>query len=267
MNFDESFPKRVAIARNALGLTQSGLAKMVGVVSRQIAAYEGGEAKPRANALQNLAAALGTTVHWLSHGEGEGPDISNIRRTVTLREIPVLTHEQARFETYEQMIVEASVVDYIPSPSWAGERSFALKISGDSMVSNKGVSFPEGTIVTFDADLPAQSGDFVICVVDDYLTAFFKQLIVDQGKEYLRSLNPAYPMVEPDFLYIVGVAIHAQTDLRSANGHMSNNYVNPWGEVEAWGSESKLASTEQRLSEIEKKLDLLVNSLSNQRPT
>ncbi|MEI4896930.1 helix-turn-helix transcriptional regulator, partial [Klebsiella pneumoniae] len=77
--FDDSFPNRVSIARTALGLTQDELAQKVGVVRRQIAAYEGGEAKPRINALQNLAAALGTTTSWLTSGVGDGPDVSNVK--------------------------------------------------------------------------------------------------------------------------------------------------------------------------------------------
>lgn len=40
MKFDEDFPKRVASARAQLGITQTQLAEMVGVVQRQIAAYE-----------------------------------------------------------------------------------------------------------------------------------------------------------------------------------------------------------------------------------
>ena len=43
MQIDDSFSNRIAIARNALGLTQAQLADMVGIVRRQIAAYEAGD--------------------------------------------------------------------------------------------------------------------------------------------------------------------------------------------------------------------------------
>ena len=73
MNFDDQFPSRVSLARQSRGMTQAQLSKLAGVVQRQIAAYEGGEAKPRLRVLQALANALGTTAEWLALGEGQGP--------------------------------------------------------------------------------------------------------------------------------------------------------------------------------------------------
>lgn len=210
MNFDDSFPNRVSIARTALGLTQDELAKKVGVVRRQIAAYEGGEAKPRIKALENLAAALGTTTQWLSQGKGGGPDVSNVKRTITVREIPVLTHVQARFETLEELLKTATIKDFIPAPLEANEYCFAVEIQGDSMTSSDGVSFPTGSIVTFDSSITAVSGDFVMCVLNDDSEAAFKKLVIDQGRPYLKSLNQHYPVIQPDFIEVVGVAIHSQ---------------------------------------------------------
>ncbi|ELY4847912.1 helix-turn-helix domain-containing protein [Cronobacter sakazakii] len=210
MKFDDSFPGRVAIARTALGMTQDELASKVGVVRRQIAAYEGGEAKPRINALQNLAAALGTTTEWLTQGKGNGPDVSSVKRTVTVREIPVLTHVQARFESLDELLKTAAIKDFIPAPPEANEYCFAVEINGDSMSSGEGISFPPGTIVTFDSSLEAVSGDFVMCVLNDDSEAAFKQLILDQRQIYLKPLNPLYPMFQPDFIEVVGVAIHSQ---------------------------------------------------------
>ncbi len=123
MNFNDSFPRRVAAARNSLGLTQSELAKKVGVVTRQIAAYEGGEARPRINALNNLAAALGTTPEWLASGVGEAPDIARVRSTITLPLIPVITFVQAANLSSGGDVVG---YDYIPAPRLAPDSSFAV---------------------------------------------------------------------------------------------------------------------------------------------
>ncbi|MEJ5176971.1 helix-turn-helix domain-containing protein [Erwinia sp. MYb416] len=123
MNFDSSFPKRVATARQAIGMTQAELAKAVGVVQRQIAAYEGAEARPREKVLVNLAAALGTSVAWLTTGQGEGPNTSHIKRTVTVREVPLLTYAQAMggdFD-FDDFYENASASDFIPAPPNAGE--------------------------------------------------------------------------------------------------------------------------------------------------
>ncbi|WP_304164226.1 LexA family transcriptional regulator [Lonsdalea britannica] len=210
MKIDKSFSSRVSIARNALGLTQGQLADMVGIVRRQIAAYEAGDSKPRIGVLQNLAAALGTTTEWLATGKGSGPDVSGVKRTVTLREIPVLSHVQAKFETLEELLKTASVKDFIPAPPGANENCFAIQVEGDSMSSAHGISFPPGSIVTFDTSLPAYSGDFVLCHSPDCTDAMFKQLIVDQGNQYLKSLNSDYPMISSNSLEFIGVAIHSQ---------------------------------------------------------
>ena len=210
MSFNEGFSRRVAMARNALGLTQAELAKNVGVVTRQIAAYEGGEAKPRERALHNLAAALGTTPEWLASGIGDSPSIENVRVTITLPLIPVISYVQASsFAAGEKLIG----IDYIPAPQHASENSFAIEIQGDSMDSVAGVSFPEGITVIFDPNLPTEHGDFVLASLEGETT--FKRLIISEGNWYLSSLNNNYPSIPVDRnVKIIAKAVHAQFDLR-----------------------------------------------------
>ncbi|UNH43313.1 helix-turn-helix domain-containing protein [Moellerella wisconsensis] len=211
MNFNDSFPRRVAAARNSLGLTQSELAKKVGVVTRQIAAYEGGEARPRINALNNLAAALGTTPEWLASGVGEAPDIAKVRSTITLPLIPVITFAQAANLTSDYDIMG---YDYIPAPMIASDSAFALKIEGHSMQSDRGISFPEGSIVIFDPSLEAHHNDFVLCKLDTYSEITFKRLIKDQGELYLAPLNERYQIIPiGNNCTIIGVAIQSIYDL------------------------------------------------------
>ncbi|MCG5369799.1 XRE family transcriptional regulator [Providencia rettgeri] len=223
MNFNDSFPRRVAAARNSLGLTQSELAKKVGVVTRQIAAYEGGEARPRINALNNLAAALGTTAEWLASGVGEAPDIAKVRATITLPLIPLITFTQAANLSSDDDIVG---YDYIPAPKLASESTFALKIEGHSMQSDRGISFPEGSIVIFDPDLEAHHNDFVLCKLDGYSEITFKRLIKDQGQLYLAPLNEMFQIIPiGNHCTIIGVAIQSIYDLTKyvhENARMGN---------------------------------------------
>ncbi|EPL6456360.1 LexA family protein [Providencia rettgeri] len=214
MNFNDGFPRRVAAARNSLGLTQSELAKKVGIVTRQIAAYEGGEAKPRMKVLETLAAALGTTPTWLSSGTGESPDILNTRSTVTVTEIPVISLGRTiEFIQNGKSIASTAVSGFIPAPINASSDSFAVEIHGDSMMSSLGISFPEGTIVTFEPDIEPTSGDFILGAIDNIIT--FKQLIENTDGAYLRPLNSAYVTVKlTDDVKILGVAIHGQFNTR-----------------------------------------------------
>ena len=214
MSLDSSFPLRVAMARNSLGFTQAELAKKVGVVARQIAAYEGGEARPRDKALHNLAAALGTTSDWLATGSGIGPDVKNVRKTVTVPLIPVYTIIQASSAT--EGIAASSASDFIACPEGAGENSFAFIVQGDSMTCDGPVSFPDGTIITIDPDVKPEHGDFGLFFLRDSTEATFKQLVIDQGKHYLKGLNPAWPILPCGYNIIaIGKALHAQTYINS----------------------------------------------------
>ena len=265
MNFDDSFPNRVSIARTALGLTQDELAQKVGVVRRQIAAYEGGEAKPRINALQNLAAALGTTTSWLTSGVGDGPDVSNVKKTITVPEIPVLSHVHSFSFEAEDFISSSSIIDFIPAPPGAHEKCFALEISGDSMSTDSGDSFPHGTIVTFDPDKEPKSGDYVICWLNDTGENTFKQLILDQGQPYLRALNNRYyPVIRPTPLLIMGVAIHSQRFLNKKT-HLEQISMfedDRWAERENSNSQKHLKLID-RIKNLEEKMDLILNFMQN----
>ncbi|CNL29150.1 TPA: LexA family protein [Yersinia enterocolitica] len=253
MNFDNSFPRRVALARNSLGLTQAELAKKVGVVHRQIAAYEGGEARPRDKVLNNLAAVLGTSSDWLKCGVGDGPNISNMRKTVTVREIPLLSWVQAISIAADDSTLDGSISDFIPAPIGAGEKAFAITILGNSMDSPSGLSFPEGTIVCFDPDVEVKNGDFVLCSQLDG-EATFKQLIFDQGKRYLRPLNREYMNCEIDeSCKIIAVAIHSQMDLRGYKNHEPQPIINSDNELLAPITKGQLKETLELMFESLKK--------------
>lgn len=221
MIIDDSFYKRIAIARTALGITQGKLADMVGIGRRQVASYEGGNSKPRDTVLQNLAAALGTSTEWLAQGIGKGPDVSSIKRTVTVQEIPVYSNASSLW--LDPLINgEPSVIDFIQSPIRDGEDLFALIINGDSMASSGPFSFPEGTIVTFDPNKEAKHGDFVLCGLDGDSIATFKQLVFDQQQKYLKSLNSAYPIIPFEKnAKVIGVAVHSQKPIQNPETALS----------------------------------------------
>jgi len=273
MNFDSSFPKRVAAARQAVGMTQAELASAVGVVQRQIAAYEGAEAKPREKVLVNLAAALGTTVAWLTTGQGEGPDTTNIKRTVTVREVPLLTHVQVMgigFD-FDNFIKSASASEFVPAPPDAGEFSFAYQVSGSSMESPGGVSFPDGTIVIVDPEVMPEHGDFGLFILNDDDMPIFKQYVIDQGIGYLRSLNPQYPMLPATKVYSpIGTVIASQLSFKEKEKKVSPPKISisrqMTGDGVSGGGSSISSSTDwmmMKISAIESKLDLLIKAIDD----
>ncbi|EBQ9794591.1 XRE family transcriptional regulator [Salmonella enterica subsp. enterica serovar Kottbus] len=193
MSFDSDFPKRIAQARTTVGLTQAALASLAGVVQRQIAAYEGGEAKPREKTLVRLASALGTSVEWLTTGNGEAPDLSQYIPTASLRQIPLITPEMIPSWVADGKL---KTHKFHPCNAEVSERAFAVEIIGDSMAksTNDGISFPPGSIVTFDPAEKVFNKDFVIALLENGMTTF-KQVFMDMVSVSLSAIDIRYPMI------------------------------------------------------------------------
>lgn len=229
MKIDDNFKNRIQLVRQSLGLTQGDLADKVGVVRRQIAAYEAGDSKPRINVLNNLAATLGATAEWLALGIGESPEIGRVRSTITLPLIPVISFVQAGTLFKENNDDSKSLIgyDYITAPQNASSDSFAIVIEGESMQSDNGMSFTTGSLVIFDPLIEATNGDFVLCRLPNSESAIFKQYIVDQGHEYLASLNNKYSTIPLEKgRFIIGVAIESRIDFSFIHGY--TNHKKPY---------------------------------------
>ena len=67
-----TFGDRVAAGRDALGLSQSDLARKLGIKLKTLQAWEDDLSEPRANKLQMLAGVLNVSLMWLLNGEGDG---------------------------------------------------------------------------------------------------------------------------------------------------------------------------------------------------
>lgn len=63
---------RIAAARSAAGLTQTGLASRLGVGAKVVSAWEHDRSEPRANRLAMLSGLLSVSVSWLLTGVGDG---------------------------------------------------------------------------------------------------------------------------------------------------------------------------------------------------
>lgn len=95
-----TFGDRVAAAREAAGLTQSQLARRMGIKTATIEAWEEDRAEPRANKLQMMSGLLNVSIIWLMSGQGEGishdmsDDVPDVMETLT--ELRTIRTEQQR---------------------------------------------------------------------------------------------------------------------------------------------------------------------------
>ncbi|MBI6628892.1 helix-turn-helix domain-containing protein [Pontibaca salina] len=67
-----TFGDRVAGAREAAGMSQSQLARRLGVKKTTLMAWEQDLSEPRANRLSMMAGLLDVSIMWLLTGEGDG---------------------------------------------------------------------------------------------------------------------------------------------------------------------------------------------------
>lgn len=221
MNFDSRFNDRVSTLRKSLGLTQTELAKQVGIVQRQIAAYEGGDSKPRDAVLLRLAFALGTTPGWLASGDGQEPDIKNFIPYTSVRQIPLLT-----MGSFAKRLDDAlkSTTMFHPCSIAVSEKSFALKIVGESMSGSNGFSFPSGCIVTFDPEIEPQQGNFVLYGYEDEMT--FKQYFTDLFQVTLKALNKNYAdlVLNKEDGSVLATATYAEVNLIQSQAMINGIY-------------------------------------------
>jgi len=69
-----TFGDRVAGAREQAGMTQSELAKRLGVKLKTLKSWENDLSEPRANKLSMMAGMLNVSLLWLLSGEGDAPE-------------------------------------------------------------------------------------------------------------------------------------------------------------------------------------------------
>ncbi|WP_397544716.1 helix-turn-helix domain-containing protein [Roseovarius salis] len=69
-----TFGDRLAGAREQSGMSQSELAKRLGVKLKTLKGWENDLSEPRANKLSMMAGMLNVSLLWLLSGEGQGPE-------------------------------------------------------------------------------------------------------------------------------------------------------------------------------------------------
>lgn len=73
--------------------------------------------------------------------------------------------------------------------------TYALRVHGDSMVSEMADSFPESSILMVEPEMEALTSDYVIALNEHNQTTF-KQLMCDGGDLYMRQLSTRY-LIKP----------------------------------------------------------------------
>lgn len=162
-----SIGDRIRDARKNLGLSQSDLAKKIGVSQPAVANWESGVHDPRRLMLAKIADALQVSAGWLASGArseveaDKQPAAAYLRRP--LQHTPVISFtDAARLFEDPDADPHAVAEDYIPVTSGA-DRLFALFVDDEAV----DLAFPKGTLVVIDyADRRPIDGAFALFLVD-----------------------------------------------------------------------------------------------------
>jgi SOS-response transcriptional repressor LexA len=198
-----------------LEMTQEELAKKLGVTRSAVTHYLAGRRMPPLRQFQKLATILKSEPAWLfgstvQTNQSINKKESKKEKTQSLKlPIPILSWEQVAEYINARNLDRDEIKSWIPHYFTDKTSWYALRIKGDSMTVPLGQkSFHSGNIIIVDPDKEAQHDDFVVATMSRAKEATFKQYVIDGGIQYLKPLNPQYPItrIEKD-THICGVVM------------------------------------------------------------
>ncbi|PBP62597.1 peptidase S24 [Pseudomonas syringae] len=193
--------------------------------TQAVSKWLNGEALAEADSMMALCTWLKVRREWLEYGvlpktadceNAVGTDLAksdagdNVARIPSrFGKVPLISWVQAgawceasNFDPYEDE-------DWISCPVPISKNGFALRVRGDSMTNpTSGRSYPAGCIIFVDPDIEANPGDRVIARVPRTNEMTFKVLVEDAGRQFLRPINPQYPIIDiTEETYICGKVV------------------------------------------------------------
>jgi SOS-response transcriptional repressor LexA len=184
----------------------------VNKTTQAISKWLNGEAFAEADSMSALCSWLKVRREWLEYGvlpklpSGENDsrsssaaDESNVS-VVSHRfgKVPLISWVQAGAWCEAIPNIESYDSDsWLSCPVQISAHGYALKVLGDSMTNpGPGRSYPAGCIIFVDPEAETRTGDRVIARLPRTNEATFKILVEDAGRQYLRPINPQYPIIE-----------------------------------------------------------------------
>lgn len=186
--------------------------KRVGVNKspQAVSKWLNGDAIAEADSMVALSSWLNVRREWLEYGvlpkkqPGEvktgkvttGHDINVSEFTGRFGKVPLISWVQAGAWCEANIEIHDGET-WLSCPVAISDSGFALKVMGDSMTNpGPGRSYPTGSIIFVDPEAETKAGDRVIARLPRTNEATFKVLVEDAGQQYLRPINPQYPIIK-----------------------------------------------------------------------
>jgi SOS-response transcriptional repressor LexA len=206
---------RIKVRLKELDMTQDALANKMGITRSAITHYLAGRRVPSLSQLQKLAEALETSPSWLQFGEVRSLEINEraLRDELLscIHKVPIVSWKQISVLKDIKNLHPNEIFAWVPHFYSDEPNSFALVLTNDTMTSPsiQITSFHEGEIIILDSTIIPKNGDFVVAIPTNSNAAIFRQYVVDGNMQYLKPLNPQYPILQVDEGTIIcGVHTH-----------------------------------------------------------
>lgn len=99
---------------------------------------------------------------------------------------------------------KAKVTHFIGAAGITSKNTFGVNVNGDSLAP----AFQNNSIVLIDPDLKPGERDYVLCLLGDDKTVYFRQLFIDGKDFFFKPINPGFgDMKHYDSYKILGVVI------------------------------------------------------------
>lgn len=207
---------RLKILREGLGLSMEQVSDLVGVSWQTIQQWENGKTAPKRKRLEDVAAALGTTVEHLVVGKeidapGADSTLAPIRKVIFK-----ISAGTAGFSVEHLESGDDDPIFF--TRHWLEQRSldpaklYATRVNGDSM----GPTIRDGDVVVVDTEDVKRERDGIFAVNHEGEFTV-KRLKYDLRRRYLVSDNPkqkAYPPMEcTEGTQLLGRVVHLHREL------------------------------------------------------
>jgi len=208
------YGQRHKYVRKLRGMTQVQVAKITGIEQSTISKIERGVQSTGKTTIQ-LALAYNVDPVWLDTGVGDMEvkkytenQMDSVRQPNGLYHVPIITFDicpqwtKIDLPSRENLKKGVSV-----TTKKVSEDAFAFVQKGDSMMTSTGESIAEGAEVIVDPAVIPVDGHIVL--VDQGGSEPLLRKLTRQGiTQYLKPLNPAYPVIEFNENWaIIGVAV------------------------------------------------------------
>ena len=208
----KTFAERLKHLRKARGLSLAALGAKLGVSAQAVHKWEQGGQIESYRQLA-LARALDVSIDWIVYGEGAAEDRLRIEGELPAMPEPPRGRNNLLVPVMSSEFMlqwlmgngdRANGAEWIAGPAPHGPRTYALKITDDSMENfGSPISYSVGDIVFVDPDKKYQKNSRVTLYdhsADNDFLAIVREMYAKDGDLYIRALNPSWINAERKLL-------------------------------------------------------------------